>query len=1328
MTKQANSRAFASRRNRQAKPCLTPLTAEDFYVFKAVDDMRIDASYQDGKTPVWRQEKRNGTIVLEGARQENPPNATAQDKAKLNLALKYLQQDPYAAALLWQAKQAARQDGRELSIVIFSGNEKISDFNHGTQKYEDKPLKNSYDSKTHTVYWNPNSSLQLNGFERYSPAMSLLHEMLHAGDPYQDDKDRFREYPDDKDPNSKNYHWRNDGERYAVEETNKVAKNLGEAERKRYWSDDDSEYNAVVLKNSSSVDFATTTYQNGGRIETEQSMQEDGTLKRTKTAYSYDALGREQFSRTITVTDFKQGTRTVTEEWTDPDKPEGKPRQQTYPPETLPGYACSALPGNPNTPDTAQASSIYSPIILDLNGDGVQTLALADSGVWFDLNNNGFAERTGWVSSEDGLLAIDLNGNGIIDNGAELFGNHTLLADGIRAANGFEALKQYDGDGNGIIDSADAVFSSLRIWQDKNSNGSTDEGELLTMAQAGIAALNLGYTDSSLKDAQGNAHRQQGSYTKTDGSRADATDIWFAANTADSRYSFTAEHTEQSAKLPDVAAFGNVMDLKDSAAKDPELAQMLADYAAHLKNGTENEEMLHRLIYRWTGADSVDPQSRGGFIDGRQLAALESLTGEAFLQLGSFSNPGPNAAEYLKEEYGRFARYTDAVIRLKTVYADVLPQIAGYKRNGNWQAVARRAQNMIQAGEIIKAGTLMKILADALAYNRTAANTLLTEAAILAAALDDQERKTFFGVWQGTFGNDKGNQIYAPKNGNGFADGGKGNDTVYGGAENDILLGGAGDDFILGYDGNDILEGGAGNDHLEGGKGNDTYVFGRNFGKDTIVNYDISANRTDIIRFTDGQTLNDFTFTRGLHDLYITAKDGSGSITVNNHFVGDAVTGHHIDRIEFADGSSLNVEDVKKLVSQNTDGDDRLYAFSYGSEMSGGKGNDTLWGGAGNDVFFGNEGNDSLSGFGGNDILDGGDGRDSLHGNDGNDTLLGGTGDDSLYGDDGDDILEGGAGNDHLEGGKGNDTYVFGRNFGKDTIVNYDISANRTDIIRFTDGQTLNDFTFTRGLHDLYITAKDGSGSITVNNHFVGDAVTGHHIDRIEFADGSSLNVEDVKKLVSQNTDGDDRLYAFSYGSEMSGGKGNDTLWGNAGADTFRGEEGNDTLFGFGGNDILDGGDGRDYLYGNEGDDILKGGEGDDHLDGGSGNDTYIFNKGDGRDTISDYGNKADTDTLRLGSLKLSDMEFYKSGGDLVLRTLDQADSVNISGFFDGHGVERFEFADQALSSADFARYAQMANNLVQSMAVFGVQEGAAAASAGSAVQPQQPLLAASPL
>ena len=343
-------------------------------------------------------------------------------------------------------------------------------------------------------------------------------------------------------------------------------------------------------------------------------------------------------------------------------------------------------------------------------------------------------------------------------------------------------------------------------------------------------------------------------------------------------------------------------------------------------------------------------------------------------------------------------------------------------------------------------------------------------------------------------------------------------------------------------------------------------------------------------------------------------------------------------------------------------------------------------------------------------IQSGTEGNDRLYGKNGNNILAGGAGNDYLYGREGDDTLEGGTGDDYLSGEDGSDVYLFGRNFGKDTISDYNRTKGSSDTIRFTDGQVQEDFTFTRSLHDLFITAKDGSGSIQVHYYFDNDAKGGHQIDRIEFADGSSLNVEDVKKLVMQSTDGDDRLFAYSSGSTLDGGKGNDTVWGGKGADILKGGEGNDSLSGF------------------DGDDILEGGTGDDYLSGEDGSDTYIFNKGDGRDTISDYGSKADTDTLRLGSLKLADMAFYRSGGDLVLRTLDQADSVNISGFFNGHGIERFEFADQTVQSSDFARYAQMANNLVQSMAVFGVQEGAAAASADSSAQPQPPLLAASPL
>ena len=1311
--------------------------------------MDIKASSKDGITPVWVDNTYNSKNP-KAEKKENPANAKPEDLKKLDDALKYLQQDRRAIEMLRRAQEEARKDGTRLSIVITNGDKTYNKFdidpNTGVGKNKKIPFDNGYERANHTVYWNPNKPLRVTSTEHQSAALNLLHEIVHAADPKIDNEKYGKKYPDNDTVGSINEHWHSDSERYAVEKTNEVAAFLGEARRDRY-----EPHGAYLNTTQGSTptaspnDFTNTTYQNGGMTRTEQHMNEDGTLTRTVSNYDRASGNPDDFTNgTTTVTDFNQGTRTTTDIWKDS---EGRTHKWDHPPEPIPGYTCDPLSENPDTIEQEHASANASPIVLDLNGDGIRTLPESETQrVYFDLNNNGFAERTGWVSPEDGLLALDLNQNGTIDNGAELFGNHTLLTNGTLAANGFEALKQYDADGNGIIDSSDPVYSSLRIWQDKNSNGSTDEGELRTLDQAGIASIALDYTEHTTTDSAGNVHRQQGRYTKADGSTAAAADVWFAANPAHSRYSYKAEHTGQSAKLPDVAAFGNVMDLKDSAAKDPKLAQMLADYVAHLKNGTETDAMMQALLYRWTDADRAEQGSRGRNIDARDMAAFEALTGEPFVQTGMHNspNPGYGAATLIRSELAKFKRYAEAVIRLKTLYADILPQVSGYKRDGNWQAVARRVENMVQTGQTERAGAFLQTLHSALTYTRTA-DALHQEITAMAQRLPESERTALATMWRATFGNEADNRIEAPKEG-GLADGKGGNDHVFGSSLNDILLGGAGNDSIQGNEGNDTLEGGEGNDYLGGGSGSDTYLFGRNFGQDKISDYDPANTDTDTIRFTDGQVQEDFTFTRSLHDLFITAKDGSGSITVNGYFRDDAAGGHQIDRIEFADGSSLNVEDVKKLVMQSTDGDDRLFAYNSGSTLDGGKGNDTVWGGKGADILKGGEGNDSLSGFGGNDTLDGGEGRDILHGNEGNDLLKGGAGNDSMYGDEGDDTLEGGTGDDYLSGEDGSDVYLFGRNFGKDTISDYNRTKGSSDTIRFTDGQVQEDFTFTRSLHDLFITAKDGSGSITVNSYFRDDAEGGYQIERIEFADGSSLNVEDVKKLVSQGTDGDDRLFAYNSGSTLDGGRGNDTLWGGKGADILKGGEGNDSLSGFGGNDTLEGGEGRDILHGNEGNDLLKGGAGndslygdegndtleggtgDDYLSGGNGSDTYIFNKGGGRDTISDYGSKTDTDTLRLGSLKLADMVFYKSGSDLVLRTLDQADSVNISGFFNGHGIERFEFADQTVQSSDFARYAQMANNLVQSMAVFGVQEGAAAASADSSAQPQPPLLAASPL
>jgi hypothetical protein len=127
------------------------------------------------------------------------------------------------------------------------------------------------------------------------------------------------------------------------------------------------------------------------------------------------------------------------------------------------------------------------------------------------------------------LLVLDRNGNGRIDDGGELFGNHSGSGPGW--ANGFAALAEFDSNRDGRIDASDAAFASLRVWKDANSNGLTDAGELLTLQQAGVGSLSLSYTTGTAVDAQGNSHLQLGSYITSQGLTRQMTDVWFSADT-----------------------------------------------------------------------------------------------------------------------------------------------------------------------------------------------------------------------------------------------------------------------------------------------------------------------------------------------------------------------------------------------------------------------------------------------------------------------------------------------------------------------------------------------------------------------------------------------------------------------------------------------------------------------------------------------------------------------------------------------------------------------------------------------------------------------------
>jgi VCBS repeat-containing protein len=160
--------------------------------------------------------------------------------------------------------------------------------------------------------------------------------------------------------------------------------------------------------------------------------------------------------------------------------------------------------------DIVAYSSATDPVILDLAGDGYAFGASA----LFDMNADGIVDRVTWNSSNDGILAVDFDGNGTIDSGSEIF---TPGFGGGKFANGTEALASLDDNGDGFIDANDAAFAKLLVWQDANADGVSDAGELSGLADHGIASIATGAAHAD-ETIDGQAVTARGNFTRTDGS------------------------------------------------------------------------------------------------------------------------------------------------------------------------------------------------------------------------------------------------------------------------------------------------------------------------------------------------------------------------------------------------------------------------------------------------------------------------------------------------------------------------------------------------------------------------------------------------------------------------------------------------------------------------------------------------------------------------------------------------------------------------------------------------------------------------------------------
>jgi len=128
------------------------------------------------------------------------------------------------------------------------------------------------------------------------------------------------------------------------------------------------------------------------------------------------------------------------------------------------------------------------PLVIDSDGNGASTISV-EHGAHFDHDGNGFAEQTGWVASGDGLLAMDRNGDGLIDDAQELFGDQTVLPNGKKASNAFQVLAALDDHADGRVDSRDASYWKLVVWRDTDGDGYSEAGEVHRLDELGIAAI-----------------------------------------------------------------------------------------------------------------------------------------------------------------------------------------------------------------------------------------------------------------------------------------------------------------------------------------------------------------------------------------------------------------------------------------------------------------------------------------------------------------------------------------------------------------------------------------------------------------------------------------------------------------------------------------------------------------------------------------------------------------------------------------------------------------------------------------------------------------------
>jgi len=528
------------------------------------------------------------------------------------------------------------------------------------------------------------------------------------------------------------------------------------------------------------------------------------------------------------------------------------------------------------------------PLIVDLDGDGVGSLPMS-KGIQFDHNGSGFKFVSGWAHPNDGILCRpveDANGDFTITNGTQLFGDKMPLNNGQLAANGFEALKELDSNNNDYFDENDDAWSEVYVWQDANSNARVNAKELISLDDAGIAYIDLGYKNTNIMDAQGNAHLQISTVTKNDETKADIADVWFASDVQDSTAVGVVDVDEDVAALPDLSGFGTTYSLHQTMMRDTSgtLKNLLEQFIAE-ESETARKNMMPSILYAWTGGNNA-------------FEALEALYGMPRNQWPTRDTTVVN--QMFNETVNLLYKYLSAKVQFAPLYSKFTPVDENADEiTFDMTGAAREILDMLSEEETDERVIVEFInnMYSLLVLNRAdiaGFRDVLAEENVLYGHIADIANKT-------------------------------------------IIQGTAGSDTLSGTSGNDAFWDEYGNNTFRGNGGDDTYFFGRNHGTSTIEN----AGGDNTVLFLDGITPEDLQVERipipnniFKFDIEVSVAGKTEKLIIKNYAYKDIYSfvfanGETYEAVElFANGAYTEIHNADDLdaIRNNLSGNYRIMA------------------------------------------------------------------------------------------------------------------------------------------------------------------------------------------------------------------------------------------------------------------------------------------------------------------------------------------------------------------------------------------------------------------